>query len=150
MEHDKSQAVLEWPTLKNIKQLRGFLGLTGYYRHFVKGYASIAALLTELLKKDAFEWSNKVEVTFTNLKKVVTTAPLLRLPDFTKPFILEIDGYDCGIGVRKAILLHFFQKNMSSRMQAQSAYTRELHAITKSLSKFCHYLVGHKLIIWID
>lgn len=83
MDSDKVKNVKEWPTATNVKQLRGFLGLTGYYRRFIKNYASIASPLTDLLKKKAFTWSDMAEEAFQNLKQAMTTAPLLTLPKFS-------------------------------------------------------------------
>ncbi|KAL1352059.1 hypothetical protein AAHE18_06G139400 [Arachis hypogaea] len=82
MEKDKIQAVVAWPTPKNLKQLRGFLGLTGYYRRFIKGYASLASPLTDLLKQDAFRWSSVATHAFESLKKAITSEPILALPNF--------------------------------------------------------------------
>ncbi|XP_017442721.2 uncharacterized protein LOC108347805 [Vigna angularis] len=73
MDKDKVQAVLEWPQPRNIKQLRGFLGLTGYYRRFIKGYASLASPLTELLKKNAFQWNQNATEAFLSLKQAITS-----------------------------------------------------------------------------
>ena len=64
MDKAKVETVLDWPTSTNLKQLREFLGLTGYYRRFIKGYASITAPLTELLKKDAFKWRERLSIAF--------------------------------------------------------------------------------------
>ena len=92
MDKDKVQVVLQWPTPITIKQLRGFLGLAGYYRKFIKSYAVIVAPLTELLKKDNFIWEVEADEAITKLKKAITQALVLALPDFSQPFTLETDA----------------------------------------------------------
>jgi len=99
METAKVIVVLNWQSPKTVKQLKAFLGLTGYYRKFIKGYASMAAPLTEMLKKDNFYWTSESTIAFEQLKAAITAAPVLILPDFTKPFILETDASGVGIGV---------------------------------------------------
>jgi len=74
MESAKVTIVLNWSEPTNIKQLRAFLGLIGYYRKFVKNYASIAAPLTKLLKKDQFNWSVQATSAFNQLKKAIIEA----------------------------------------------------------------------------
>ena len=70
--------------------MRGFLGLVGFYRRFIKGYATIASPLSQLLTKAELVWSPEAESAFQRLKNAVTTTPVLALPDFTKPFTVEI------------------------------------------------------------
>lgn len=104
----------------NLKQLRGFLGLTGYYRRFIKGYATIASPLTNLLKRDNFLWNQTAVASFTNLKSAITQAPVLSLPDFSQTFILETDASGLGIGAvlsQNTIQLHFSQKKLTPSMQ---------------------------------
>ncbi|XP_042016453.1 uncharacterized protein LOC121764507 [Salvia splendens] len=94
----KIQAMTAWPKPGMVRQLRGFLGLTGYYRRFVAHYAMIAAPLTDLLKKEAFRWSPEAEEAFAALKQAMTSAPVLQLPNFDLPFCVETDACDVGIG----------------------------------------------------
>ncbi|XP_020229083.1 uncharacterized protein LOC109810110 [Cajanus cajan] len=119
MEKDKIQAVLNWPVPLNLKQLRGFFGLTGYYRRFIKSYASIAGPLNNLLKKDNFLWDSQVTAAFERLKTAITKAPVLALPDFSKPFVLETDASGLGVGAvlsQESHPIAYFSKKLNSRM----------------------------------
>ncbi|CAN6447910.1 unnamed protein product [Victoria cruziana] len=95
---EKLAAIAAWPQPKDAKRLRGFLGLTGYYRRFIKGYGSIAAPLTQMFRRNAFEWTDKSLKAFGTLKEVLVSSPILTLSDFTKRFVMEIDACDVGVG----------------------------------------------------
>jgi hypothetical protein len=90
---------MEWPTPKTLTELRGFLGMCTYYRKFVKGFSQLCAPLTDLTKKGAFKWSEEAQFTMDKMKKVMSTCPVLALPDFGLPFTLECDASGEGIGV---------------------------------------------------
>ena len=87
----KIRAITEWPKPKNISKLRGFLGLAGYYRRFVKNYAHLTTPVTNLLKKNYFQWNLEAEKCFENLKNLMYTTLVLETTDFSEPFIIECD-----------------------------------------------------------
>jgi hypothetical protein len=88
----KIEAMQDWMHPKTLKTLRGFMGLIGYYRKFVKNYGKIVAPLTALLKNNSFTWTPVASQAFQTLKMPMCTTPILALPDFTKTFLLECDA----------------------------------------------------------
>lgn len=118
------ESMTKRPIPSTLKSLHGFLGLTGYYRHFVKHYGIIAAPLTALLKKNAFCWSEEAQAAFEKLKRAMTTALVLRLPNFDKPFIVETDASGSGLGValmQENRPLAYYSKSLSSRKRMMSS-----------------------------
>lgn len=143
----------QWPRPNTVKQLRGFLGLTGYYRKFVKGYGILAKPLTDLLKKDGFNWNADAETAFQTLKTAMCNTPVLALPDFNQPFIIETDACAGGMG---AVLMQgkrpiaYMSKGISKEKLGMSIYEKELLALVTAVGKWRHYLEGHHFIIKTD
>ena len=85
----KIAPVLEYPVPKNIKQLRRFLGMVGWYSRFIKGESSIKIPLVKLLRKGKeWQWGEEQDEAFKTLKRALVMAPVLARPDFTKPFVV--------------------------------------------------------------
>ncbi|KAD5508745.1 hypothetical protein E3N88_16448 [Mikania micrantha] len=149
----KIEAVVQWPIPQNLKQLRGFLGLAGYYRRFIQSFISIAKPLTNLLKKDSFLWSEAAQVAFETLKQALSFAPVLALPDFTKPFVVETDASSKGLGVVLMQDHHpiaYISKALSTKQLMLSVYEKELLAILMAIKQWHHYLSLNHFVIKTD
>ena len=139
------KSIKEWKIPTTIKLLRGFLGLIGHYRKFVKNCGRIAAPLTKLLKKDAFSWTPEATKVFEHLKEAMCLAPVLAMPDFTKTFIAKCDASENRIS---AILMQegrhiAFESRPIKRKYLQKAiYEKEMLAILHALKKWRTYLMG--------
>lgn len=110
----------------------------------MKGYALIAQPFTELLKKNKFHWDEQAIVAFEELKKRMTRTHALKLPDFSKVFVVETDASNVGIGAvlsQEGHPLAYFSKKLTSRMPLALTYVRELYAIMQSVHKWRHYLL---------
>ena len=98
-DNDKVDKVKNFPRPKNVSELRGFIGLASYYRRFIKDFATIAAPLHKLLKKDTlYQWNPACQEAFATLKHKLISAPILIYPDFEKEFILFTDASYSGLG----------------------------------------------------
>lgn len=120
------------------------MGLVGYYRRFVQHFGMLAKPLTELLKKgQLFVWTNTTEQAFQTLKQALTTAPVLTLPNFDKPFVLETDASDKGIG---AVLqqdghpIAYVSRALGPKNQGLSTYEKESLAILMAIDYWKAYL----------
>jgi hypothetical protein len=149
----KIEAMQYWPHPKTLKSLHGFLGLTGYYRKFVKNYGKIAAPLTALLKKNSFTWTPAAAQAFQTLKTAMCTTPVLALPDFTKTFVLECDASGKGIGVvlmQEGRPLAFTRKQLSEKNLGKPIYEKEMLAILHAVELWRPYLLGQRFQIKTD
>jgi len=149
----KTQAMLQWPIPTSFIELRAFLGLTGYYRKFVKNYGIIAKPLTLLLRNKQFQWTDQANTTFHNLKTAMTTTPVLALPKFQAQFTVETDACIDGIG---AVLMQNGQpiaclsKALGEKHKQLSIYEKEFLALIMAVEKWRHYLQRQEFVILTD
>ena len=88
---------MDWPESKNIHEIRCFHGLASFYRRFIKGFSTIMSPITNCMKQGEFNWTNAAAKAFNEAKQKMTEAPVMCLPDFTKPFEVECGASDLGI-----------------------------------------------------
>ena len=153
MDPAKVHTIHDWPRPRSARAVRGFLGLAGYYRKFIHNYGAIAAPLTALLKKEGFAWNPDAETAFSTLKAAVTSALVLALPDFTKPFLVECDASTYGFG---AVLLQeghpiaYFSRPVAPRHRSLAAYERELIGLVLAVRHWRPYLWGRRFLVKTD
>ncbi|KAA0032313.1 Transposon Ty3-I Gag-Pol polyprotein [Cucumis melo var. makuwa] len=153
VDPEKICSIADWPIPKTVKEVKGFLGLTGYYRRFVQHYGSIAAPLTQLLKKGGFTWNKEAEEAFGRLKEAMISLSVLALPNFNKPFEVETDASGMGVGAVLTQLnrpIAFYSHTLAMRDRAKSVYERELMAVVLAVQRRRPYLLGTKFIVKTD
>lgn len=150
--------ILEYPQPKCAKDIRRLLGMAGWYRRFVPNFATISAPLSDLLKKGrAFEWTPAAAEAFDHIKKVLVSDPVLASPDYTKPFTIQTDASDCGIGgilvqgsgETEKVVAYFSQKLSAAQRKYQTT-ERECLAVIVGIEKFRPYIEGVHFTVVTD
>ncbi|KAK0587438.1 hypothetical protein LWI29_022813 [Acer saccharum] len=130
VDEEKVKAIKEWPKPTNVGQVRSFHGLASFYRRFVRDFSSLAAPLTEFIKKNVgFKWGNEQEKAFNLIKEKLTNAPLLALPDFAKAFEIECDASGIGIG---AFVIHMDHESLK--------HLKGQHKLNKRHAKWVEFI----------
>ncbi|KAK1601926.1 hypothetical protein QYE76_027031 [Lolium multiflorum] len=154
VDESKIEAIQNWPTPMNVSQVRSFHGLAGFYRRFVPNFSTIAAPLNDLTKKGVvFEWGAAQDHAFDELKRLLTSAPLLALPDFNKQFEIECDASGIGIGgvlMQEGRPIAYFSEKLSGAKLNYPIYDKELYALIRVLEVWQHYLWPKEFIIHSD
>jgi hypothetical protein len=161
MDPVKIAGIKNWPTPTKVKDVCSFLRFCNFYRPFIQGFAHLAQPLNELTRKEAeWSWGDRQQIAFNELKRRVTTEPVLAHPVLTDPFELEVDASGFAMG---AVLLQkkedgkkhpiaYYSKTLSAAEQNYDVYDLELLAIVNALDHWRPYLAGspHKIIIYSD
>ena len=157
---DKVKSILEAkrPTTKT--QIRSFLGLVGFYRKFIPNFSAVAAPLSDLTKKGCptrVRWTESQEKAFSALKNCMAKSPVLKLPDFDRPFILQTDASEVGLG---AVLLQesedgkmpiaYASRKLLEREKRYAVIEKECLAIVWGITKFQRYLYGKEFLLETD
>lgn len=158
---DKVSAILNYPTPKNTTEIRRLIGLVSWYRRFIKNFASIAAPISNLLqgrkKGQPIVWTPEADEAFDEIKKSLTSAPVLASPDFSKPFVIQCDASDYGVG---AILyqecdgiehpIAYASKALNKAQRNYSVTEKELYSMITAIEKFRGYVMGTEFTVETD
>ena len=160
IEVDKAKidVISKLPHPTNVKTIRQFLGHAGFYRRFIKDFAKIAKPLYKLLEKDAqFIWEEDCQKSFEELKSHLTTAPIVRAPNWQLPFEIMCDASDLAIGAvlgqredGKPHVVYYASKTLNEAQRNYTTTEKELLAVVYALDKFRAYLVGADIVIFTD
>ena len=151
MEKKKVKGVLEWPTLKCVKDVQKFLGLANYYYRFIKGFVTVARPLHDLVKKDKkWEWTEREEKAFKELKERFTKEPVLAASDIDEKMRMEVDALDyvmggvlsmeCEDGLWRPVA--FLLKSLNETERNYEIHDKEMLAIVRGLEVWRHLLEG--------
>nr|CAN75109.1 hypothetical protein VITISV_010027 [Vitis vinifera] len=154
----KVELIVKLPSPTTIKGVRQFLGHAGFYRRFIKGFSSFSKPLCELLAKDAkFIWDERCQNSFDQLKKFLTTTPIVRAPNWKLPFELMYDASDFAIGAvlgqredGKPYVIYYASKTLNEAQRNYTTTEKELLVVVFALDKFRAYLVGSFIIVFTD
>ncbi|XP_066343999.1 uncharacterized mitochondrial protein AtMg00860-like [Miscanthus floridulus] len=153
MDVDKVAVVAAWPLPRSAWGLRGFLGLAGYYRKFIRDFGIIVAPLTRLLRRDAFVWDDNATTAFEALKRALTMGPVLQMPDFDTTFVVDCDASGTGFGAvlhQGAGPLAYFSRPFAARHLKLAAYERELIGLVQAVRHWRPYLWGRPFLVRTD
>ena len=155
----KVEKVASWPVPTTTKEVQQFLGLAGYYRRFIQDFAEKARPLHRLTERNAiFKWSIESQNAFETLKTHQCSAPVLAYPDFNKPFLLDTDASDTGIGAvlsqpdehGRECVIAYASRLLSKPERRYCVTRRELLAVVAFTKHFRHFLIGRHFTLRTD
>lgn len=150
----KVSTVINWQPPKTVTQVRSFLGMAGYYRRFIEGFSKVARPLTQLLKKEKkFMWTSECQRSFEALKKSLTSAPVLVLPDIHKGFDIYCDASRTGLGcvlMQEGKVVAYALRQLRPHEENYPTHDLELAAVVHALKIWRHYLIGNRCEVYTD
>jgi hypothetical protein len=146
--------ILSWNTAQNVSDIRSFLGLAGYYRRFIEGFSKISKPITELLVKGkTFEWTPRCEASFQELKKRLTTSPVLAMLDMEKPFSIYYDASGQGLGcvlMQDGHVVVYDSRQLRKHEENYPTPDLELAVVVHALKIWRHYIIGKRCEVYLD
>lgn len=166
---EKVDAILNYPTPKNTTEIKRLIGLVGWYRRFIKDFSTLSSPINNLLhgrkKGQPIVWTPEAEAAFSEIKSRLTSAPVLASPDFSKPFVIQCDASETGLG---AVLYQecdgiehpvaYASKSLTTVQRSYFTTEKELLAVIFGIEKFRSYVEGthftvetdHSSLLWLN
>ena len=150
----KIEAIMNWPTPINVTDVRSFMGLVGYYKRFIEGFSKVAHAITSFQRKGVkFEWTSKCEESFQWLNNLLTNAPVLKVVDPEKDFVVCTDACGKGLGgvlMQDNHMICYESRKLNEHEKNYSTHYLELVAIVHALNMWRHFLTGRRFKLRID
>jgi hypothetical protein len=155
MDLDKVEVIKNWPSPRNVFEVRSFHGLDSFYRKVIRNFCGISATMMDTVKKwhKSFHWIAEAEKSFNLLKQKITEQPVFVLSDFQKTFQVKYDASGFAIG---AVLsqedrpIAYFSEKLNEAKLKYSTYDKEFYAIIQELKKWMHYLIPKEFFLYSD
>jgi hypothetical protein len=154
IDPDKIRSIMEWPTPKDVSDIRSFMGLARYYRRFIKGFSNIGCPIIALQKKGTkFPWTQKCEERFQTLKHLITHAPMLKIANPEVDFRMCTDACKEGLGgvlMQEGSLICYESRKLNEHEVNYVTHDLELATIMHALKMWRHYLLGRKFVLMTE
>jgi hypothetical protein len=154
MDPSKVQDVMSWNAPTSVGDIQSFLRLVGYYQRFIEGFSKISKPMTDFLENDKkFEWTLACEASFQELKKRLTTAPILVMPDIEKPFSIYCDASNQGLGcvlMQDGHMVAYASRQLRMHEVHYLTHELELAVVLHALKIWRHYLMKKRCELYMD
>jgi hypothetical protein len=155
MDPDKVEVIKNWPSPRNVFELRSFHGLASFYRKLIRNFSGVSATMMNTVKKrhKSFHWTEETEKSFKLLKRKITEQLILVFPDFQKTFQVKCDASGFAIGAvlsQEDRSIAYFSEKLNEVKLKYSMYDKEFYVIIQALKKWRHYLISKEFVLYSD
>ena len=154
VDPEKFEVVMSWERPKSVFEIRSFLGLAGYYKRFIDYFSQIEASMTRLARKEVkFDWDDRCEEAFKELKRRLTSAPILIVPDRGQGYTVYCDASRGGLGyflMQSLRVVAYGSRQLKNHEQNYPTHDKKVESIVFALKIWRHYLYGEEFEVYSD
>ena len=155
MDPEKVEVIKNWPSPRNVFEVRSFHGLASFYRKFIRNFSGISAAMMDTVKKrhKSSHWTTEAKKSFNLLKWKITEQPVFVLPNFAKVFQVKCDASGYAIGAvlsQEDRRVAYYSEKLDDAKLKYSTYDKEFYDIIQALKKWRHYLIPKEFVLHSD